>query len=45
MQKNQKNDEKWDMDDTIGNFRCVLKRLLKKKMKDYRELMFSELMD
>ncbi|CEP19993.1 hypothetical protein [Parasitella parasitica] len=45
LYKNQKNDESWDLDDTIGNFRMVLKRVLKKKMKEYRELMFSELMN
>ncbi|KAI8641371.1 hypothetical protein BD408DRAFT_418154 [Parasitella parasitica] len=44
LYKNQKNDESWDLDETIGNFRTVLKRVLKKKMKEYRELMFSELM-
>ncbi|CAO0793032.1 unnamed protein product [Mucor circinelloides] len=43
LYKNQKNDERWDLDETLGNFRAVLKRLLKQKMKDYREIMFSEL--
>ncbi|GAN07248.1 cysteine proteinase [Mucor ambiguus] len=40
---NQKNDERWDLDETLGNFRTVLKRVLKQKMKDYRQVMFSEL--
>ncbi|KAG1061694.1 hypothetical protein G6F42_027609 [Rhizopus arrhizus] len=43
LYKNQKNDERWDLDETLGNFRAVVKRLLKQKMKDYREIMFSEL--
>ncbi|KAK4509974.1 uncharacterized protein ATC70_008124 [Mucor velutinosus] len=43
LYKNQKNDERWDLDETLGNFRTVLKRVLKQKMKDYREIMFSEL--
>ncbi|CAO3606592.1 unnamed protein product [Mucor fragilis] len=40
---NQKNDERWDVDETLGNFRAVLKRALKHQMQGYRDHLFSGL--